>query len=228
MALLKYSFELLLLLASNLSFAGLITYGGYTLNEETNIVTDTSTDLEWLQWDVTVGMSISEAMAAYAPDGWELATNVQMASLFEAFGFNSTTEESVSITTFGSYIQGSDDTPYDMFITLMGTTHILDPTIFTLHGDGFDAYRWAGAFFGNDLDNDSSYNQAIVSSDFTYNSRNYPAHAALYEDGGFTTSDSIGSYGVALVRTVDVPVPSTLVIFALGILGLGMHRKVRG
>jgi len=49
-------FTILVFTISEGAFAGLITYNGHTLDENTNIVTGGG--LEWLQWTETKGQSV--------------------------------------------------------------------------------------------------------------------------------------------------------------------------
>lgn len=58
--------------------------GGYTHDTSTNIVVGAG--YEWLRWDVSAGMSIEE-LNTYASSGWELASNQQIADLFNDFQF---------------------------------------------------------------------------------------------------------------------------------------------
>ena len=78
-----FTLSLLLTIASGFVpvNAALITHNGYMLNTNTNIVTGGG--LEWLQWDVTLGMSISDALTNVAGtfDGGRLDSCNQHASL---------------------------------------------------------------------------------------------------------------------------------------------------
>ena len=66
-----------LLVTSMASQAAIISHYGYERDSASNIVTGGG--LEWLKWDVTKGLSINAALAAYSADGWMLASNSQMA-----------------------------------------------------------------------------------------------------------------------------------------------------
>ncbi|MCP3865544.1 MAG: PEP-CTERM sorting domain-containing protein [Aestuariibacter sp.] len=241
MELLKYPFALLLLLASNLSFAGLITYGDYTLDEDTNIVTNTVTGLEWLQWDETTGTSISTALSTIATTfdggGWELASNTQMAGLFDDFGFSSTVLDQSNPITSGPFTPNTDETAYDIFITLLGTTFFCDTSCSDNYASGSLAFERTQALYGSDADGDDLYKVALVQSDFLAYSTSLgtwleQGYTAELSNDAFSPQTTFLSWGVALVRSDDVPVPapapSTLAIFALGILGLGVRRRARG
>lgn len=231
---LNYFFAFIFATASNLSYASTITYGDFTLDEYTNIISDNTSDLEWLQWDVTVGISIMDALTAYEEDGWTLATNVQMVTLFDAFGFNSTIEEDVNILTVGTYTSGIDESPMDQFIELFGTTlNVSGGT----YGTGVDALIATGAFYGSDDDNDNLYKRAIVRSDYFYKNSGgiirYEEDFTRIFDDDISINQTYSIYGIALVRSVvedsniEVTEPFSFAIFVLGVLGLGLRRRGR-
>lgn len=222
--------SLFLTIASGLNAvnAALITHNGYTLNTDTNIVTGGG--LEWLQWNVTLGMSISDALTNVAGTfdggGWTLATNMQTAALFDAFSFASDTNDSSSSSiTKGTYIAGTDNSIFDHFIEIFGMTRNGSGGDF---GTGVDAFQLSSAYFGSDPDSDSLYRLAGVRSDYTIFGYAQEESTAVMQGDWSTLNDRSPFNGVALVRIVDVPEPSTVAILALGILGLGMRRKVRG
>jgi hypothetical protein len=220
------------LLVSGLAEAGLISHNNYSLNTDTNIVTNNGT--EWLQWDVTIGESINSALSKYASEGWMLASNAQMAGLFTDFGWGSSVQEDdkidTIIDTIGNYSASGDESAMDNFIELFGTTFF-----FSFSGSnpaGILDQRSASALFGSDLDNDGMFRYALVNSDYYRCTRGSCSELA---DSASMVSDSFwnidGNYiidyargGVALTRVVDVPAPSTILIFALGLMGLAARR----
>ena len=218
----KKVFLTLCLVISGTAHSALITYNGYTLDTDTNIVTGGG--LEWLRWDQTQGKSINAAITQYTAAGWKLASNTQMAELFRAFTFNTTLMDNTYVGTSGRYVSGSDISIYDNFIALFADTSRLPPEYY---GTGTDSLQFAAALYGSDEDSDGLYKDAHVQSDYVYqNGRPYDPVALLRTDMSASTRIN-PSAGVALVRTASVPEPSTIAIFALGMLGLGMRSKVR-
>ena len=77
-----------------------------------------------------------------------------------------------------------------------------------------------------DDDGDERHNRAMVASDSLKSGNPNPARTHLTDDrAGYTSyNSSLVSYGVALVRTIEVGEPSAFVIIALGIMGLASRR----
>jgi hypothetical protein len=200
--------------------AGLVHYGDYTLNEDTNIVT--GNDLEWLQWNVTYGMSTTSALTAYSNDGWVLASNLQMSSLLNSFEFNTNyvwsedenIEQKLTSSLFSNDL--SNDPEYQ-FINLFGQTWGCDTC----------AIGSSAAWFGDDADGDGKHNAVDVLNlykDFRF--LGYENEVSITSDTYFYGTSG-GKNGVALVRSIDVPEPSTFAIFALGILGLVSRKFIK-
>lgn len=207
------------------AYADIISYGGYTHDTSTDIVTGNG--LEWLQWDVTVGQSIDSALAAYAADGWTVASNVQMAQLFNAFDFGLTFDTYENTTQFYNTDFSSGDPgtePDEIFITMFGDTY---KAVGLSYCYGGDCYTQTEAWFGTDFDQDGYYNKALVFDDYIYSGgSNYSGKALMYDD--FAGISQAGAYvGVALVREVSaVPVPAAVWLFGSGLLGLiGVARR---
>ena len=214
----KFVYSICFFIFSSSTYAGLITYNNYTLDEDTNVISANGT--QWLQWDETHLMSVDSALAKYANDGWKLASNQQMSNLFNTFNLSSTNswdaDENTSQTINTSYESGDNVLvdPELQFLSLFGVNRGLT--------DGWwDLLQETGAIFGNDLDGDNLYNLASVTDDYDLPPfmRRKDNSVSLKNDV-FTSSTFGGIYGVALVRTVDVPEPSSLAIFSIALLGL--------
>lgn len=201
--------------------AGLITHNGYTLNEDTNVISGNGT--EWLQWDVTFLTSLDVALSLYGADGWKLASNQQMSELFNSFGLASNNlwdaDENTSQLLSSPFERGEDITndPELQFLSLFGFTRGLTE-------GWWDLQKETSAIFGNDLDGDGLYNIASVTDDYELAPfmRQRANSVSLQSD--VYTNRQYGGFGIALVRTSSVPEPSTFAIFTLGLLGLASRK----
>ncbi|MCW8833311.1 MAG: PEP-CTERM sorting domain-containing protein [Colwellia sp.] len=217
----KFFLGLLFIFTSFTSSAGLITHNGYTLNEDTNVISGKG--MEWLQWDVTFLTSIDVALSLYGADGWKLASNQQMSELFNSFGLAShnlwDADENTSQFLTSPFERGEDITidPELQFLSLFGFTRGLTE-------GWWDLQKETSAIFGNDLDADGLYNIASVTDDYELAPfmRQKTNSVSLRSD--VFTNKQYGGFGIALVRTTSVPEPTTLAIFALGMLGLASRK----
>lgn len=212
-----------LTLAAPSSYAGLIS--DYSLDSATNIVTDSANNLEWLQWSETRGKSLDQALADYASQGWQLASGAQMAELFNTFDL------SYGEFVWQDGVSNRQDTPQDVDIESADDRELIFVSLF---GDtiGRRGWQYSGAMFGFG-DNDNTYNWAQVSDDWGLI---LPGDApSPFQEGEnrlqFNYSQ-IGSFrsglGVALVRSADsteVPEPTALALFGLGLAGIALRRR---
>jgi hypothetical protein len=233
-----------LTLTCSFANAGLITYNDYTLNEDTNIVSGGG--LEWLQWDVTVDMTINQALADIADgvingvsygSGWVLATNVQMAGLFNDFVLGATAPWDANENTGqesenynGATVEDINTDPELQMVELFGRTAEREQ-YYTKEVD------FTGALFGSDLDGDNLYNIATVFDDFVVKGY-YPVFASAgysnlfgdnYSADYLRSVNGATGIGVAFVRApqsvTEVAEPSAMVLMALGVFGLMMRRR---
>jgi hypothetical protein len=220
------------IMASQHAAAGIIS--DYTLDTNTNIVTDSASGIEWLQWTETDGLSIDAALAAHAAAGWAIATNTQMAYLFNSFDLAyGTFSWSDGETAQHDYSppDGPIEAPGDrelVFVSLFGDTYTEWETSAC---PGHDCLQYASAAFGSDVDGDALYQVATAYDDYEDGiSWMKQRHAGIatfsYDDYTRTVADE--SRGVALTRSATqfnaVPEPSTLALFALALMGMGARR----
>lgn len=228
MNLLKSLAVIAIIFASN-AHAALIS--DYSLNETTNIITDSRHNLEWLQWDETDGLSIDTVLSTTAQNfsggGWRLATNVEMARLFNTFfglsysGINWDTDESTA-QFFSSNSDGLTESASDpelIFINLFGFTYeewsegILPP----------DGMQFTSAYYGNDLDNDLRYNLATVIDDRGIGQADSGSTELFFDL--YPKNLERKDIGTALVRVTEVEEPSIFILLVLGLVGLGLRRN---
>lgn len=245
---LKSTLIAVLLLIHQVSHAAPISYNGYTLNEDTNIVTEDSTGMEWLQWDVTSALSsniaFNDIAVNYQGGSWRLATNselIHMASTLlpslSTWDRSSTSEElfspRVQLTSFSSSELPENwqfEPEIDAFIELFGYTKDL--------GGPFINFATNQVVLDSIL-RTSAYSQAGVLSVFdngTSQGNNFFDGRVLTArvSGGFTLNSSIPSgTGFAFVRTanlnnsLEVSEPSSIFLFffALILLALSLLKQ---
>lgn len=208
------------------SSAAIITSSGYTHDDTTDIVVGGG--LEWLQWDRTVGLSINDANAlldTIEGGGWAIASNQQMADLFNAFEFGlvfDSDENTYQFTSTG--IQAGTESGTDLvFISMFGDTYAAAGLSNNFGEGGFQA---SIALFGNDPDNDNLFNLAQVDDDYAYSTGTIKDGTVRLYDDRWQGDFSLPEYGVALVRPLSaVPEPTLLMLFAAGLLGVGIVRR---
>ncbi len=221
---------------SAITQAALIEYNGYQLSTDTNIVT--AKNLEWLQWDETLDLSINEALLANA--GWSLASNLQMSTLYSSFFSANTWTTEETDHQFYRLDFDADDIAMLNFQRLFGTSLISEGIFVSGSGKYKNEYNFSdakhviSAYYGSDENDDSLYNLASVRDKNKYTAEQVEGNGrASGENGGMATLssdysniDTHNSYiGVALVRNTQVPEPSSYAIFCLGFIGLLMSRR---
>ena len=195
--------------------AATVSYNGYSLDTDANIVTGGG--LEWLQWDVTVGQTIDNALANYATDGWGIATNTEMADLFNSFPFGVLFDTSENTNLESPLID--DEYSFgvaNQFIALFGDTYAAAGNSYDYGDEHESTYAW----FGTDRDGDNNINRAFVSDEYTSSSNVlWDGRIALHHDGWGNGTASAYT-GVALVRTSVVPIPTSIWLFGSGLIAL--------
>ncbi len=197
--------------------ATMITFNGYTLDEDKRIVSGNG--LDWIQWSLTDDLSVAAALSQFANyDGgnWVLVSNSQMVALFNSFGF--TVDgfwddlENTSQTILSRYDE-SEELTIDVekqFVRLFGNTFE------NYHGNSgsTDILDYSAAVFGTDGDSDGMYNWARVNDDYVYgpNGSKRSGNASLFSDS-ISLGEKNTIRGVALVRVTPVSAPTTQLMF---------------
>lgn len=217
-----------LFLASSTAHSALIS--DYQLDSSSNIVVDSANNLEWLQWSETAGMSIEDALAMYAADGFFLASKSMVADLFNSFDLAygmfvwSANENTNQTYSFPS--DGENESPLDrerIFVSLFGDT-------FSSYTGDSGSYsgndlEYSSALFGNDDDEDGLFNFAFVYDDYVQDSD--PSNIIEWRNRTRLANDTITfddtsiRAGVALVRIAhQVSAPQTLLLLSLSLLSV--------
>ncbi|APD91030.1 hypothetical protein BM524_15175 [Alteromonas mediterranea] len=102
------------------SNSAIITHGSLSLDTQTNIVTDYSQGLEWLQWDETVNMYLAEARDEYHSTGWRVALYGEVESLLSGHFGKSLGEVYQDGGHSWAYAEG--EALYSSFSELFGVT----------------------------------------------------------------------------------------------------------
>ncbi len=209
------------------SQASTIQYAGYSRADNSNVVQGFG--LQWLSWQATQNQSIDTALTNNA--GWRLASNQEMATLFNHFGFGGitwTVSEDEMLLNDGWTL--TEDSRYDYFLQLFGVTETgnngpcLQSCFYQTDPDLSTA-----ALFGSDANQNGKYNAAAIFSDATYKHPTqgdvrWDQEARWYADA-FDRSMAESGRGVALVRDTVAPTqpinaPTTLGLMAIAWLAL--------
>jgi hypothetical protein len=231
----KFLVAACLLSTSMASQATVIEYNGYKRDSASNIVTGGG--LEWLKWDVTKGLSIKQALAARSAQGWRLASNSDVVSLFNAFHFGAAIFSSSEAQGNGINLNWrvGESSAMNDFLSLFGITissmcRAGEMNYCYFPGDPFVGTQ---AWFGSDSDRDGLYKAAIVYDDYSTlysgNPFGQPGKVEITPDV-YTVDRKESFYGVALVRDAAVvtnPVnqPESISFLALGLAALGFRRR---
>ncbi len=178
--------------------------------------------VEWLRWDQTVELSVNDALTSYSSQGWRLATNVEMADLFNSF--NIAPANFFGSDEVESYLQilplVDAATIYDDIIAFLGTS------FYENGGDsgvGELARSFSSAIYGQDSNGNGFFNGAIIQSDMTYQGTSYDNAALLFEDTFYMPDEVYEGVSVALVR--EVSEPESIAILGALLLMIGLKNK---
>lgn len=217
---------LLVAFQSSTTHAALVSEVDYFING--NEATITVDKLEWLRWDKTINLSINDALELYAGQGWRLASNSEVNSLFSLFlpqadwGDDENEHYQIDVPW-----NASENSNFGLFVQLFGNT---SPQI-SFNTD--EPFTESCALFGSDIDSDNHYNRACIYDDYTYFDEliNEPlntfAYAGISDDNTTeqTISNRFEDAGVALVRSIKVNEPMSLTILLTGALFISLKRR---
>jgi hypothetical protein len=231
----------LLFLFSGFQANASIIFNGYTHDTSTDIVTGGG--LDWLQWDYTIGQSVDTALAGAATSayggGWALASNEQMAGLFNSFGFGAFVAHESTNFSFSDAVNVSEDVVTDnelAFVSMFGDTYAANNFSLCYLGECFQETY---ALYGSDVDGDFNFKLARVFDDYRTRDTASPSTGQASLDGDNYNGIEFTSHraGVALVRLTSVPEPSVpepsvpepsiIALFGLGLVGIGFARRKR-
>lgn len=236
------------LLLSCFSQAANIEFAGYQYKYDSGYVE--SQELQWLRWDIwntydgtfaphTLEQALEDLSdgivnEVYVGKGWELASNQQVASLFNAFGFADSSGH-IWNETFSTRSQMWDDEEHttqrtgivdsaeisfttDIFIEIFGANK---HNIYDYCEDGvcwLDIAATSIVRFGYDNNQNGRVNWAYVSNDVNID------RAVLGADA-FGNFERYAPY--AFVRSVQVSTTGSLLLSAMFLLFIMVFRKTK-
>lgn len=175
-----------------------------------NTVIDDITNQEWLNLEVTTGMSVADALALGATDGFHWGTTAELNALLDHF-YNYNFDP---LSRAGDYVAVAPTT----LATVFNWYHLFGVTFFDSHS--VDIGRASGGFYDDGVDNGPNVESAYGLSEFP--GQGNSANNVLAFNPNF-------SAGVFLVRDIGnaeaIPEPTTLTLVGLGVAGLARRRR---
>ena len=206
-----FSFLILMLMGAH-SYAGVISYAGYSRDMNSTVVTGGG--LQWMQWTETLNETRFSALNKYSSSGWRLATESDVITLVQAF-FG--TEYYLHEDGWRDYGWEGYDTvgeeAYISFIDLFGNT-------FEGQGNEFGRESLSFIEIGNEFEAVYIFEKTKSDSD-PMNTRAILSPVGYLTEGSGPQGNPV--IGIALVR--DVPEPSSLGILSLSLAGLCIVRR---
>jgi hypothetical protein len=213
------------------SLSMLLNIANATLIKNNDVITDTSTNMQWMTWTSTNGMSesfLTEKITNKDNNkyyGWKIASEFDLRNLVNNY-FNITLNSSSQTPQTVNFNQ-VDNPKIESFIDLFGDTSVFynEQILNNKIQDGHIGYSWGYA-----KNEDSSWASFFI-SDGQVNYKDYEGNNIISDSAdSISLRNSVGGFvgtpaeSIVLVRAVDVPEPSTLAIFVLGIIGLASLR----
>jgi|GEM_PF-2155247 len=192
---------------SSVASAAIVTTGTLGYDNLTNVITDSASGATYLGWDMvdelTYQQTVDQTATGGAFDGWHIASQT------EAYEFYRAATGDSRVDTVGS----------QYLVTAIAA--FVDGVPFGQNGGGWTDLAW----FLSDEDNDVGYIEMYAD----------PSTVTIYDEAvQLVTSDRNSASGdrayvgwLLVGDTIQVPEPSIIALFGLGLVGLGFARKRR-
>ena len=247
---LKAALASLIMSVSLLANAGLM-HNGYEVGNDGTYDTVFGNGEEFLNLDNTLGMSIDDALSTFGNQGWVLASTDQGSDLIQNFlgaiDWDKNEETHQFATQIG--LDSNYDKGISKFFSMFGgntlNNFIAGPYYDSTSYVYSDNSNILNALYGSDSNGNGLYERIQLRDASRYKScshsnfygrrcgeyRETDARADLFSDSGWQSNQSHNKFAVLLTRShtftkdaKQVPEPSALAIFALGMVGLASRR----
>jgi hypothetical protein len=185
--------------------AGLITKD-YSNVGDGHLTVDTIGQMEWLDVSIFVGMNLDALQGTnqWTIDGFHLATDAELVALWKNVGVTYILDYAGNLDFGTSHTAASLIALTDLYLKLGGGA------------SNFGGHSYIHGITA-DMDNNGLSYLARMKGTGT-------AHVNTNGDNYGNTGQTVPTVGAFFVRSVAVPEPSSLAIFALGIIGLASRR----
>lgn len=171
-----------------------------------NLTLDTRSGLEWLDIDLTLGMTPNEAQSAYGE--FRFATYTDVNELFANLGFAPPLVNERTLLT----PPGDSEDPIPEVLLIRSLSLALGKE------DGRPGFS---SLYGHIQDSDGLFDIfEILSTDI------FEAEYGIHDiDNDGSQSENRATIGSLLVRVTSIPEPATLVLVGIGLAGIGFARR---